>query len=43
MKPPAILATLTLLAPPMMAADEPCNRETGGTFSGFNTQRGVGT
>jgi hypothetical protein len=42
MKKPAILATLTLLAPPMMA-DEPCNPDTGGTFSGFNTQRSVGT
>ncbi|RKZ74354.1 MAG: hypothetical protein DRR19_30180 [Candidatus Parabeggiatoa sp. nov. 1] len=31
MKKPAILATLTLLAPPMMAADEPCNPD-GGTF-----------
>ncbi len=32
MKKPAILATLTLLAPPMMAADDPCNPDTGGTF-----------
>ncbi|RKZ85018.1 MAG: hypothetical protein DRR19_16940 [Candidatus Parabeggiatoa sp. nov. 1] len=32
MKKPAILATLTLLAPPMMAADDPCNPNTGGTF-----------
>ncbi|RKZ77294.1 MAG: hypothetical protein DRR19_28055 [Candidatus Parabeggiatoa sp. nov. 1] len=32
MKKPAILATLMLLAPPMMAADEPCNPDTGGTF-----------
>jgi len=32
MKKPAILATLTLLAPPMMAADEPCNPDRGGTF-----------
>jgi uncharacterized small protein (DUF1192 family) len=33
MKKPAILATtLTLLAPPMMAADDPCNPDKGGTF-----------
>ena len=32
MKKPAILAILTLLAPPMMAADDPCNPDTGGTF-----------
>jgi regulator of replication initiation timing len=33
MKKPAILATtLTLLAPPMMAADDPCNPDKGGTL-----------
>jgi len=29
MKKPAILATLMLLAPPVMAADDPCNHSTG--------------
>jgi hypothetical protein len=32
MKKLAILATLTLLAPPIMAADDPCNPDKGGTF-----------
>jgi hypothetical protein len=33
MKKPAILATtLTLLAPPIIAADDPCNPDKGGTF-----------
>jgi hypothetical protein len=29
MKKPAILAILTLLAPPIMAADDPCNTQIG--------------
>jgi len=36
MKKPAILATLTLLAPPMMAADDPCNHPKTGDISSLS-------
>ncbi len=37
MKKSAILATLMLFPPPMIAAEDPCNPDTGGTFLGCIT------